>query len=154
MGKEDTRDKYPGVTEYRISEVGLTEEHFEETRPFFETLFGQMPMYGQGGIGKSDAKGFEFTSNIWVFGVIFKRGHLDIKQRALAILAGLTVGQRLDVARVWINACLNLGCTEDEVKELIIFTSYFGGHPAMRDVALKFGEVIAKRKVDPNLKMV
>lgn len=154
MGKDNDRDRYPGVTKHRISEVGLTEEHFEETKSFYETLFGQMPMYGKEGIGKSGTKGFEFTSNLWVFGVIFKRGHLDIRQRALAILAGLTVGQRLDVARIWINACLNVGCTEEEIKELIIFTSYFGGHPAMRDVALKFDEVIAKRKADPSLKMV
>jgi len=151
--KDNQRDSYPGVTSYQIAEIGLTEDHFDETRPYYETLFGQMPMYGKEGIGKSGIKGFEFTSNIWVFGVIHKRGYLDMKLRALAILAGLTVGQRLDVARIWINACLNVGCTEEEVKELIIFTSLFGGHPAMRDVALAFDEVVAKRKADPSLKM-
>ena len=140
-------DDFP-VTEFRLSEHGLTKEHFEETKPFFEQLFGVMPMYGGEGLG-----GFEFSSNLWVFGSIFKRGNLDIKRRSLCCLAGLTVLGRLAVARIWINACLNIGCTEEEVRETIIWTSYFGGHPAMREVALLMDDVLAKRKNDPNLKM-
>ena len=133
---------------FQISEIGLTEEHFEQTKPFFELLFGKLPMYGQGGLG-----GYEFSSNLWVFGVIFQREGLDIKKRSLGVLTALTVLGRLAVSRIWINVCLNIGCKEEEVREAIIFTSHFGGFPAMRDVALMMDDVFAKRQEDPNLKM-
>jgi alkylhydroperoxidase/carboxymuconolactone decarboxylase family protein YurZ len=133
---------------FQISEIGLTQEHFEQTKPFFELLFGKMPMYGQGGLG-----GYEFASNLWVFGVIFQREGVDIKTRSLGVLSALTVLGRLAVARIWINVCLNIGCTEEEIREAIIFTSHFGGFPAMRDVALLMDDVFAKRRDDPTLKM-
>lgn len=133
---------------FLISEAGLTREHFEQIKPFFELLFGPLPMYGKEGL-----RGFEFSSNLWVFGGIFQREGLDIKTRALAVLSALTVLGRQAVARIWINVCLNVGCSEAEVAEAIIFTSHFGGFPAMRDSALIMDDVFAKRRQDPALKM-
>jgi 4-carboxymuconolactone decarboxylase len=54
---------------------------------------------------------------------------------------------------LWVNACLNLGWTEDEIREIIIWTSFFGGFPAMRTAGLISADVFQKRAEDPTLKM-
>lgn len=152
------------VTRKRIHKEGLTKEFNEEVmKNIQEKIFGTMPLYG--GKGKKDAKmdkvggvkpalgDYDFPSTIWAFGSLFGRGQLELKDRCAIILAALTVLPRPDLVRLWLNACLNMGWSEDEIKEIIIWTSFFGGFPAMRSAGLLSRDVFEKRAQDPSLKM-
>ena len=96
---------------------------------------------------------WERTASTWTWGVIFGRGGLDLKTRSLCVLAALTVLPREDLVRVWINTCLNVGCTEDEIRELLIWASHFGGMPIMRVHLTMFFDIVEQRHADPSVKM-
>jgi alkylhydroperoxidase/carboxymuconolactone decarboxylase family protein YurZ len=141
---------YKGIykTKRRISTEGLSEDFAKEAEKHVqEPLFGEVSLYG-GSLGTHA----QHTS-IWAFGVLFGRGGLNLKTRALLILAGLIVLPREDLVRIWINCCLNAGCTEEEIRELIIWTSHFGGSPVARIAGTISVDVFNKRRTNPDLKM-
>lgn len=152
------------TTEKRIHKDGISHDFYMEViENVQEHVFGSMPLYG--GKGKDDAKmekvggkkpalgDYDFPSTVWAFGVLFGRGKVELKLRAAIILASLTVLPRPELVRLWVNACLNLGWSEDEIREIIIWTSFFGGFPAMRTAGLISADVFEKRAADPTLKM-
>jgi len=154
----------PYVTKRRMHEEGLSKEFYDEAIENVQNkVFGTMPLYG--GKGKGDTKmekvggtkpalgDYDFPSSIWAMGTLFGRGHLSLKDRTAIILAGLTVLPRPELVRLWINASLNMGWSEDEIREVIIWTSFFGGFPAMRTSGLISVDVFAKRQENPDLKM-
>jgi 4-carboxymuconolactone decarboxylase len=151
-------------TRRRIYKEGLSDDFYGEVlENVQQNVFGSMPLYG--GKGGKDAKmekvggtkpalgDYDFPSTVWAFGVLFGRGKIELKQRAAIVLAGLTVLPRPELVRLWVNACLNLGWTEDEIREIIIWTSFFGGFPAMRTAGLISADVFQKRIENPTLKM-
>ena len=50
--------------------------------------------------------------------------------RQLVTVAALTVLSRLDELRLHIQAALNVGCTPQEIAEVIFQTAIYGGMPA------------------------
>jgi len=154
----------PYVTKRRIHKEGLTQDFYDEVIENVQSkVFGTMPLYG--GKGKGDTKmekvggakpalgDYDFPSTIWALGSLFGRGHISLEDRTLIVLAGLTVLPRPELVRLWINASLNMGWSEDEIREVIIWTSFFGGFPAMRTAGLISRDVFDKRREDPSLKM-
>lgn len=154
----------PYVTKRRIHEEGLTQDFYAEAMENVQSkIFGTMPLYG--GKGKGDASmekvggskpalgDYDFPSTIWALGTLFGRGQLSLKDRAAIVLSGLTVLPRPELVRLWINASLNMGWSEDEIREVIIWTSFFGGFPAMRTAGLLTVDVFQKRQENPDLKM-
>jgi 4-carboxymuconolactone decarboxylase len=64
------------------------------------------------------------------FGDIYSRPGLDTKTRELASIAALTaIGKAEPQLRVHIHAALNLGCTREEVIEVILQMTVFAGFP-------------------------
>ncbi len=154
----------PYSTRRRIHEEGLSREFYDEVMENIQkNVFGSMPLYGGGGKGDVDMKDvggtkpalgdFDYPSTIYAFGSLFGRGGIELKDRAAIVLAGLTVLPRPDLVRLWVNACLNLGWSEDEIREVIIWTSFFGGFPAMRGAGFIAADVFDKREKDPSLRM-
>lgn len=64
------------------------------------------------------------------FGDIYTRDKLDLKSREIATIAALTVmGNATPQLKVHIYAGLNVGCTKDEIIEVIIQMAVYGGFP-------------------------
>ena len=81
------------------------------------------------------------------FGDIYAREGLDLKSREIATVAALTaLGYCAPQLKVHLNAALNVGCTEEEIKEVIIQMSVYAGFPAALNGMLSFKEVLAERK--------
>lgn len=139
------------VTNRRISSEGLSEAFLREALANVQTpLFGDWPLYGSGrGYGDHDN-----NTTTWCFGTIFGRGGLDLKTRALLILAGLCVLQREALIRIWTNAALNAGWSEAEIKEMGMWVALFGGFPTSRGSVLIFDDVFEKRRQNPEAKWV
>lgn len=65
------------------------------------------------------------------FGDIYSRPGLDLRSREIATVAALSaMGNAAPQLKVHINAALNVGCTAQEVIEIIIQISVYAGFPA------------------------
>lgn len=80
------------------------------------------------------------------FGDIYSRGGLGLKEREIATVAALTaLGNAQPQLKVHLNAALNVGCTEEEIKEVILQMSVYAGFPAALNGMFAFKEVLSSR---------
>ncbi|UPR36566.1 carboxymuconolactone decarboxylase family protein [Vibrio cyclitrophicus] len=80
------------------------------------------------------------------FGDIYSRPGLDLKSREIATVAALTaLGNCAPQLKVHLNAALNVGCSEEEIKEVILQMSVYAGFPSALNGMFAFKEVLADR---------
>ncbi|MCF7506211.1 carboxymuconolactone decarboxylase family protein [Vibrio sp. L3-7] len=80
------------------------------------------------------------------FGDIYSRPGLDLKSREIATVAALTVlGNCAPQLKVHLNAALNVGCSKEEIKEVILQMSVYSGFPSALNGMFAFKEVLAER---------
>ena len=80
------------------------------------------------------------------FGDIFSRPGLDLKSREIAAVAALTaLGNATPQLKVHVHGALNVGCTEQEVVEVIMQMAVYAGFPAALNGLLAAKEVFAER---------
>ncbi|KJF97199.1 carboxymuconolactone decarboxylase family protein [Photobacterium leiognathi] len=85
------------------------------------------------------------------FGDIYARKGLDLKSREIATVAALTaLGNCTPQLKVHLNAALNVGCNEEEIKEVIIQMSGYAGFPAALNGMFAFKEVLVVRTANHN----
>jgi 4-carboxymuconolactone decarboxylase len=81
------------------------------------------------------------------FGDIYSRPGLDLKSRELATVSALTaMGNCIPQLKVHLHAALNVGCSETELKEVIIQMSVYAGFPAALNGMFAFKEVLSERR--------
>ena len=67
----------------------------------------------------------------FAFGDIYSRPGLDLRTRQIATVAALTaMGTAAPQLRVHINGALNVGCTSQEITEVIMQMTVYAGFPA------------------------
>jgi 4-carboxymuconolactone decarboxylase len=82
----------------------------------------------------------------FAFGDIFSRPGLDLKMREMISVAALTaLGTAGPQLRVHIAAALRVGCTRQEIVEIIIQMAVYAGFPAALNGAQAAREVFAER---------
>lgn len=65
------------------------------------------------------------------FGDIYSRPQLDLKSREIGVVAALTaLGNAAPQLKVHIHGALNVGCTREEVVEIIMQMAVYAGFPA------------------------
>jgi 4-carboxymuconolactone decarboxylase len=80
------------------------------------------------------------------FGDIYSRPGLDLKSREIATVAALTsMGNAQPQLKVHIHGALNVGCTREEVVEVIIQMAVYAGFPAALNGIFAAKEVFAER---------
>jgi 4-carboxymuconolactone decarboxylase len=80
------------------------------------------------------------------FGDIYSRPGLDLKSREIAVVAALTtLGNAVPQLKVHINGALNVGCTRQEVVEVIIQMAVYAGFPAALNGLFAAKEVFKER---------
>lgn len=81
------------------------------------------------------------------FGDIYSRPGLDLKSREIAVVAALTaLGNAAPQLKVHIHGALNVGCTEQEVIEVIMQMAVYAGFPAALNGLFAAQEVFNERK--------
>ncbi|WP_313086913.1 carboxymuconolactone decarboxylase family protein [Pseudomonas sp.] len=84
------------------------------------------------------------------FGDIYQRPGLDLPQRELATVAALTtLGHYQPQLAVHIHGALNVGCTPQQVIEVIIQMAVYAGFPAALNGMMTAKAVFTKRGVLP-----
>jgi 4-carboxymuconolactone decarboxylase len=83
----------------------------------------------------------EFT-----FGDIYSRPGLDLKSREIAAVAALTaLGTAVPQLKVHIRGALNVGCTREEVVEVIMQMAVYAGFPSAINGLFAAKEVFKER---------
>ena len=80
------------------------------------------------------------------FGDIYSRPGLDLKSREIAAVAALTtLGNAAPQLKVHINGAINVGCTRQEVVEIIMQMAVYAGFPAALNGLFAAKEVFKQR---------
>ena len=80
------------------------------------------------------------------FGDIYSRPGLDLKTRELAVVAALTaLGNAAPQLKVHVHGALNVGCTREEVVEVMMQMAVYAGFPAALNGLFAAKEVFAER---------
>ena len=83
------------------------------------------------------------------FGDIYSREGLDLKSKEIAVVASLTaLGNAQPQLKVHINGALNVGCTINDVKEVILQMSGYSGFPSCINGMNALKYVLNERKKD------
>lgn len=78
------------------------------------------------------------------FGDIYARPGLDLKSREIATIAALTaMGNAQPQLKVHIQAALNVGCTREEIVEVVMQMAVYAGFPAALNGMTAVKEVFA-----------
>ena len=107
-------------------------EGWEEERPFdlwrsFDPEFGR-------------------TLSVFVTGQMYGRERIPHPMRQLVTVAALTVLDRPEELRMHIHAALNVGCTPQEIAEVIFQMATYGGVP-VTNIALKVLRRVLEERV-------
>jgi 4-carboxymuconolactone decarboxylase len=82
------------------------------------------------------------------FGDIYSRPGLDLRSREIATVAALTaLGTAAAQLKVHIHGALNVGCTREEVVEVIMQMAVYAGFPAALNGMFAAREVFAERGI-------
>uniref|UniRef100_D5X2R0 Carboxymuconolactone decarboxylase n=1 Tax=Thiomonas intermedia (strain K12) TaxID=75379 RepID=D5X2R0_THIK1 len=80
------------------------------------------------------------------FGDIYARGVLSLKEREIATVAALTaLGNAQPQLKVHLHGALNVGCSREEVVEVLIQMAVYAGFPAALNGIMALKEVLAER---------
>jgi 4-carboxymuconolactone decarboxylase len=78
------------------------------------------------------------------FGDIYSRPQLDLKSRELGVVAALTaLGNATPQLKVHIQGALNIGCSRDEIVEMMMQMAVYAGFPAALNGLFAAKEVFA-----------
>ncbi len=80
------------------------------------------------------------------FGDIYSRPGLDLKSREIAVVAALTaLGNAAPQLKVHVHGALNVGCTKEEIVEVMMQIALYAGFPAALNGIFAAKEVFIER---------
>lgn len=81
------------------------------------------------------------------FGDVYSRGVLTLKEREIATVAALTaLGTARPELKVHLQGALNVGCSGEEIVEVLIQMAVYAGFPAALNGIAALKEVLAERE--------
>jgi 4-carboxymuconolactone decarboxylase len=83
------------------------------------------------------------------FGDVYSRDGLDLKSREIATVAALTaMGTVSPQLKVHVHGALNVGCTQQEILEIMIQMAVYAGFPAALNGLFAAKEVFDEREAE------
>jgi 4-carboxymuconolactone decarboxylase len=83
------------------------------------------------------------------FGDVYSRPGLDLKSREIATVAALTaMGTATPQLKVHVHGALNVGCSPEEIIEVIIQMAVYAGFPAALNGLFAAKEVLDERNTE------
>ena len=109
---------------------------------YFEGVTGERPF----DLWKSFDKDLAKDLSLFITGQMYAREKIPHTTRQLITVAALTVLSKPEELALHIHAALNVGCTKEEVAEVIFQTSIYGGVPAANTALSTLKNVLEERE--------
>ncbi len=123
----------------------MSDDIVEKTRKtaglYFKDVKGETPFMLWKAFDKELAKDL----SMFITGQMYAREKIPHTTRQLVTVASLTVLSRLEELKLHIQAALNVGCTKEEIAEVIFQTSIYGGVPATNQALKVLREVLIEK---------
>jgi 4-carboxymuconolactone decarboxylase len=108
----------------------MSKDIVEKTKKTAELYFSGVRDERPFDLWKAFDKDLAKDLSLFITGQMYAREKIPHQTRQLVTIACLTVLSRLDELRLHIQAALNVGCTAEEIAEVIFQTLVYGGVPA------------------------
>jgi 4-carboxymuconolactone decarboxylase len=127
----------------------LTQEIIEKTKKtaslYFKDVEGEKPFE----LWKAFDKDLAKDLSLFITGQMYAREKIPHETRQLVTVAALTVLSRLDELKLHIQAALNVGCTPQDIAEVIFQTAVYGGVPATNQALKTLRSVLQEKGMWP-----
>ncbi len=127
----------------------MSKEIVEKTKKtaelYFKEITGEKPFDLWRAFDKDLAKDL----SLFITGQMYAREKIPHKTRQLVTIATLTALSRLDELKLHIQAGLNVGCTPEEIAEVIFQTFTYGGIPTVNSALKTLRTVLEERGMWP-----
>lgn len=94
-------------------------------------------------------KGMAKDLSLFITGQMYARERIPHTTRQLVTVASLTVLGRYEELKLHIQAALNVGCSPQEIAEVIFQTAVYGGVPAMNGGLKELRTVLEEKGMWP-----
>jgi len=121
-------------------------ELVEKTKRTAELYFSGLPGERPFELWRSFDKDLARDLSLHITGALYAREKIPHRTRQLVAVAGLTALEKIDELRMHIWAALNVGCTKEEIAEVIFQMSTYAGMPAVNSALRAFKEVLELRE--------
>ena len=121
----------------------------EKTRKTADLYFSGIPGGGVYPLWHSFDKDLAKDLSMFFTGKLYAREKIPHPTRQLVAVAALTVLERTDELRLHIWAALNVGCTPEEVAEVIFQMVTYGGMPVVNQALIVLKGVLEERGESP-----
>lgn len=112
---------------------------------YFKDVQGERPFDLWRAFDKDLAKDL----SLFITAQMYAREKIPHTVRQLITVAALTVLSRLEELRLHIHAALNVGCTAQEIAEVIFQTAVYGGMPATNQALKTLRSVLEEKGMWP-----
>ena len=112
---------------------------------YFKGVAGERPF----DLWRSFDKELAKEISMFYTGKLYAREKVPHRTRQLVTVAALTVLERTDELKLHLHAALNVGCTPQEVTEVIFQMATYGGVPVVNSALKVFREVLQEKGLWP-----
>jgi 4-carboxymuconolactone decarboxylase len=120
----------------------LTKKTGETAKLYFSTVKDKDKPYN---LWQYFDKDLAKDMSLYITGQMYAREKIPHTTRQLITVAALTVLSKPDELKLHIHAALNVGCTKEEIAEVIFQTSIYGGVPAANTALAALKSVLEER---------
>jgi 4-carboxymuconolactone decarboxylase len=134
-----------GLIVFERKERPLDQEIVTKTKKtaglYFKDVQGERPY----DLWRSFDRDLAKDLSLFITGQMYAREKIPHKTRQLITVAALTVLCRVDELSLHIQAALNVGCTPQEIAEVIFQTAVYGGMPATNQALKALRSVLEEK---------
>jgi 4-carboxymuconolactone decarboxylase len=112
---------------------------------YFKDVGGERPF----DLWRSFDPGLAKDLSLFITGQMYAREKIPHATRQLVTVAALTALSRLDELKLHIQAALNVGCTPQEIAEVIFQTAIYAGVPATNSALKTLRSVLEEKGLWP-----
>ena len=127
----------------------MTEELKKKTQETAELYFKGISGERPSDLWKSFDKELTREINLFYVGKLYAREKIPHHVRQLVTVAALTVLSRTEELRHHLHAALNVGCSTEELAEVIFQMATYGGMPVVHDALRTFRGVLQEKGLWP-----
>jgi len=127
----------------------LEKELVEKTKKTAGLYFKDVPGERPFDLWRAFDKDLAKDLSLFITAQMYAREKIPHTVRQLTTVAALTVLSRLEELRLHVHAALNVGCTAQEIAEVIFQTSVYGGMPATNQALKTLRSVLEEKDMWP-----